>query len=238
METFLSQVSLISEFTYGIVELEPIYYELPKNEVAFLKKFLTPLERQTFKKFSVLKRKAEWLGGRLAAKQAFRKYQGRYEGNDQLNVINIFNDSNRAPYIDGYTGLNLSISHAGDYAVAVLGRFPIGVDIERVTVRPQMFSNYFLCHEEQQVIQKVADQPEKIADLLTYFWTRKEAVSKVLQKGGSLNFKTINTCQDVVIINSKIINSDIMAHSAMNDSGIQLFSGCYGQYYLSLAINT
>lgn len=233
METFLNQVSLRINFTYSIVEIKTIYDEVEKNETAFLEKFLTPLEREIVKKFVVIKRKMEWLGGRLAAKQAFGKYQESYGHHNQLDGISVLNDSSRAPYIAGYDELILSISHAGNYAVAVLAKFPIGVDIEKITARPQLFSHYFLCHEEQDIIEKMVDRPEKKADLLTYFWTRKEAVSKVVKKGSSLNFKTINTCGAIAMI-----NNDVMIYSQMNDAGIQLFSGRHGQYYLSLAMNT
>lgn len=237
MVIFINQVSLIMHFTFGIIEIGPVYHELSKNETVFLETYFTPLERQLFTKFLVEKRKTEWLGGRLAAKQAFRCYQERYGQSNRLDEINILNDSDRAPFIAGHTGLTLSISHAGDYAVAVLARFPIGVDIERITGRPRRFSDYFLCREEQERIAETAGQPEKTAELYTYFWTRKEATSKLLKKGGSLSFKAINTCRNVAQLNGGAINRETMEQLQMKNTEIRLFSQHSGQYYLSLAVN-
>ncbi len=69
-------------------------------------------------------------------------------------------------------GVFLSLSHSGDYLVAMASTQPCGVDIERHKMRP--FAELW-----QQI--KHADEPHCPADLAEFYqwWTRKEAAWKV-----------------------------------------------------------
>jgi enterobactin synthetase component D len=65
------------------------------------------------------KRKTEHLAGRIAAVHALREFS--------IKTVPGFHESGAPRWPDGLYG---SISHSGNYALAVVGRSPVGVDIE------------------------------------------------------------------------------------------------------------
>lgn len=64
--------------------------------------------------------KMEFLAGRFAAKEAFLKMKHSGLGTIPFKEIEVFTEDNGAPYIK-YQGkvYGLSISHDGDYAIAI-----------------------------------------------------------------------------------------------------------------------
>jgi phosphopantetheinyl transferase (holo-ACP synthase) len=163
----------------------------------FIRSILTDKECKIFTKFKNLKRKIEWISGRMAAKQAFAGYQKSLDRSGQLSDISVLNNRVRAPLIVGHPELHVSISHSHEKAIAAVAPFEIGIDIEKIEQRPNSLAYYFLCREELSIF---ANQQNNKDDLITRFWSRKEAISKFLQLGGKLNFKHVNTVNSRVYL--------------------------------------
>jgi phosphopantetheinyl transferase (holo-ACP synthase) len=102
--------------------------------------------------------------------------------------------------------------------VAVIAPFKIGIDVEKVESRPDALAHYFCSHEELVALE---NEPRRKDELLTFFWSRKEAISKFLQLGGKMNFKQISTVKDEMEISQQ---------------KIRLMSGMCDGYWVSIAV--
>lgn len=144
----------------------------------------TAREKEILARFRSVKRKREWVTGRIAAKEAYLNYTG--------SLCEIVVGESGEPLIvsSDNTPLFLSISHSGGIAVAIVSAVEIGFDLEEVEPRPDAFLNYFYSASEKNFLQQFE---QGYHEEVTSLWTAKEAVSKVLGKGGQLNFKTIET---------------------------------------------
>lgn len=110
---------MIKGIGIDIVEIDRIE-NLSKRLPKFIHRILTETE---IKKYDLLKgkRKAEYLAGRFAAKEAFSKAMGTGLGKElQFIDIEIVQDPLGKPFIiKPFTeGVYLSISHSREYAVA------------------------------------------------------------------------------------------------------------------------
>lgn len=136
---------------------------------------LTRQELAIFKKFSFYKRRQEWLGGRVAAKEAARNFPGT---SDHPAILP---DENGRPWIHDDDGARLpfflSISHSGDLAVAMVAGSVCGIDVQQVTASAWQVRDRFLLAGEEQVCRTaVPDLPEEARG--TLLWAAKEAVRK------------------------------------------------------------
>ncbi|MGN6530962.1 MAG: 4'-phosphopantetheinyl transferase family protein [Ginsengibacter sp.] len=86
--------------------------------------------------------------------------------------------------------LHFSISHCRDYAAAIVSENkPVGIDVELVTPKIQLVKNRFLNEHELNLSTSI-NQETLISntELLTLFWSAKEAIYKWEGRGG-LSFK-------------------------------------------------
>jgi phosphopantetheinyl transferase (holo-ACP synthase) len=218
MQNFLEIIARKFCFFYGIQNIVDINLQLNEKASAFASSVLTDVEYSIFKKLKIKKRKVEWLSGRIASKQAFVNYAESSNNSNLSSNISILNNQNRSPYVINHPELNLSISHSHEHAVAVIAPFKIGIDIEKIEPRADALVNYFFSQEERVIIE---NKPMQKDELLTFFWSRKEAVSKFLKLGGKLNFKKINT------VNNKV---------EISKERIRLISGKCDGYWLSVGV--
>jgi phosphopantetheinyl transferase len=78
---------------------------------------------------------------------------------------------------------HLSISHCGDYAAAIISeKKPVGIDVELITPKIELVKNKFL--NESEINLSTANNHQ----LLTLFWSSKEAIFKWYGKG-EVSFK-------------------------------------------------
>ncbi len=125
-----------------------------------------------------LRRQAERIAGRVAAKRAIQALTGA-----AFEDIRIRNLPSGEPVVElgGQPGPALSISHSGGLAVAVArssGR--VGVDLEQVQQRHPAFTQGWFTAGEREL---VGEDPGRI----TCAWTVKEAVLKALGTGMALS---------------------------------------------------
>ena len=64
------------------------------------------------------------------AKYALKEFM-RLEGAPDANGAEYLHDENGAAYFSGENMPYLSVSHSGDYVVAAVSRFPVGIDVQR-----------------------------------------------------------------------------------------------------------
>ena len=218
MQKFLETNAQKFGFFFGIQSIADVASLFNKKGDDFASSVLNDDEFQIFKRFKIKKRKVEWLSGRVAAKQAFACYTASLHNTNEISKTSILNNQERAPYIVNYPELHISISHSHEYAVAVIAPFKIGIDIEKIEPRPDALAQFFCSQEERAMLEK---ESMRRYEWMTFFWSRKEAVSKFLQLGGKLNFKKISTVNDEVEVSQE---------------KIRLVSGECDGYRISIAI--
>lgn len=133
--------------------------------------------------FRHIGRRAAWVSGRAAARQAVASWNRRM-GHCVADAEILRADSG-APLIAGRSDLHLSISHSGGWAIAVVADRPLGVDLETLDERSDALERTFFSESERRWVAKT-DEARRVR--CNIVWTRKEAVSKLLGRGGDLVF--------------------------------------------------
>ena len=133
-------------------------------------------------------RRTEWLFGRIAAKEAVRRYlkdffQARWSSAD----IRIWADDSGKPHALGAwndylsTRLDVAIAHTAQFVVAVAAaNARVGVDVESVQ---RDLSEEFVAGVFAPDELELAAESAKASQTLIRFWCAKEAVSKALGTG-------------------------------------------------------
>lgn len=162
---------------------------------------LNAAERRHFMSLHALKRKREWLLGRLTAKrlvQALIQQEcGDYRSFEQLTIINA---PNGAPIVSGtcFERAILSISHRAEHAfcaatvqqLAQLGNgCALGADIELIEPRDATFEDEYFTHSERQLVARV---PASLRDvMITAIWSAKESALKATHVGLSVDTRAV-----------------------------------------------
>ena len=133
-------------------------------------------------------RRTEWLFGRLAAKEAVRRFLNRFHNARWTDAdVEVFSDTNGKPSAVGKwqdmiaDHLDLAISHTADFVVAVFAaRAHVGVDVESAArdISDEFTRGAFT--PEEIALATGATNPQ--ASFIR-FWCAKEAVSKALGTG-------------------------------------------------------
>jgi phosphopantetheinyl transferase len=186
-------------FVAAVEETAEVAARLQNENGAFARAILTGEEWPLFGRLRSPKRRIEWLAGRLAARRAFLDHAAAWGGERVRLVPSVMGGANIPPYFLGEPGLNLSISHSHRYAVAVVAAREVGIDIERIEHRPRSLADYFLSEEECTLLEAGSGE-EGRDELITRLWTRKEALAKLLRRGGELTFRNLNVLSDRVPI--------------------------------------
>jgi acyl transferase domain-containing protein/phosphopantetheinyl transferase len=115
----------------------------------------------------------DWLLGRLAAKDAVRDYLQRTRGQLLHPLeIEIANESSGKPIVlEPALGIEISISHLPDEALAAASAAPVGVDLARLEPRAPEWKNLAFSAEEQRVLGASEEW-------LLRAWCAKEAAAK------------------------------------------------------------
>jgi phosphopantetheinyl transferase (holo-ACP synthase) len=164
-----------------------------RNEELWLKVLsrviLSASERRDFSEMKgSTSRRVEWLFGRVAAKEAVRRflkdfYQARWSDAD----VQIWADDSGKPHALGAwsdfltTKLDIAIAHTAQFVVAVAAaNARVGVDVESVSrdLSEEFAAGVFTPDELELAAQAVNP-----AQTIIRFWCAKEAVSKALGTG-------------------------------------------------------
>lgn len=105
------------------------------------------------------------------------------EGYGKNILLSCKRDIHNRPYLNQQ--LDFNISHSGDYVIcSITDNGRLGVDIEKMELI-EIESFFFLFRESE--IKEIDNQLENFYEL----WTQKEALSKAIGKGLSINLKDI-----------------------------------------------
>ena len=179
---------------YAVVDIDRVRRDIQNECIG--NDILTDGEKKLYTDCRILKRKADWLSGRLAAKKAVAailKYKSSHE-------VEILRSKSGAPLVAGHNEISVSISHSGSAAISVAAPFRVGIDLEVHEKRPQSFIRAILSDREQALIAH--GKPDWALREITRLWTCKEAVAKVCLCGGAVNFKSIDCCNNPVSIDT------------------------------------
>ncbi|HOI88261.1 MAG TPA: 4'-phosphopantetheinyl transferase superfamily protein [Lentimicrobium sp.] len=86
------------------------------------------------------------------------------------------------PEPGGLQGIHFNVSHSGDWVVAALSPFPVGVDVERMRKVPEGVANRFFSEKEKAWLASANNEIEK-AEIFFTLWTLKESFLKALGTG-------------------------------------------------------
>jgi len=169
-------VQLPPDISYRIVSLG----ELPRSGWEML---LSEEELERLAHFGSMQRKRQFLAGRIAARTLLA---GRLAVPPAEVPLTVATDG--AVDVDG-TPFHVSISHAGEYAVAAIALRPVGVDIERVVPRHPDLHRRFLNDAERTHLDEL-NLDRDHAYILS--WAIKEAVLKGRRTGFRCSPKRLN----------------------------------------------
>ncbi len=167
----------------------------PQKTAQLLERFFSNGEIAEFQKFTIPKRRSEWLASRLLVKQLIQKVMDIKEG-IPLQSTTLKKESSGVPYIviEGMGRVGwLSISHSQGGVLAAFSqdeRIRFGVDLEHIEPRPlDLFEDYFTDTE----ITWLSNSEERCKDLYANLvWSAKEAYLKAIEKGLQMDTRKIN----------------------------------------------
>ncbi|MGN0846601.1 MAG: 4'-phosphopantetheinyl transferase superfamily protein [Kiritimatiellia bacterium] len=170
------------------------YKLFERNEEIWLKTLshvvLNKTERGDFADLSgSTSRRTEWLFGRIAAKEAVRRFlQDNYQARWCPADVQIWRDDSGKPHPLGRwkddhltTSIDLAIAHTAQFVVAVVAsNARVGVDVEsRDRDLSEEFTRGVFTPEELELAVRAVNAPSAVIR----FWCAKEAVSKALGTG-------------------------------------------------------
>jgi phosphopantetheinyl transferase len=165
----------------SLVDLERVEYLLDNGAERLTTRILSQAEQQYFKRFSYMKRRREWLGGRLAAKAVLLFQQESGQQETAMGQLTILPDSHGRPVVDrGSLGAGtvpaISISHSNRFAVALTAPGQAcGVDLQESSPKLPGLIDRFTSAQEMKLVADV--QADELTGL-TMLWSAKEAVKK------------------------------------------------------------
>jgi len=209
-------------FTEKMIDLSQLQGQVDSDDRQSLLDLLHPEETKVFDNFKVSKRAWEWLGGRIAGKEALRHYIRNARGEDlRLNEIIIDNDEMGKP-LSNLNGVHLSISHKGSLAIAGVcddNRIDgIGVDLEMIEPREKHMWEQFFSHQEQKLaFRKARENNTEESHYFTHIWAIKEAVLKSMGIG-----LRVDTRQIEVVDISPEGKAELAFHDLESDKELNL----------------
>jgi len=190
LENYLFNICQMISVNYSIIDIRKVEYLLSNDNYQAFFNILSGDDWKEFYQFRMLKRKSEWLSGRLAAKIALFSHKAKENITVDFRDIKILKNKNKAPYFSNCNDLYLSITHSHPYAIAVVSKNKIGIDIEKLISSTSIFSLFFSDIEIKELYKHDNTLSLKLA---TMAWTQKEAISKYRGLGMKLNFREIKT---------------------------------------------
>jgi phosphopantetheinyl transferase (holo-ACP synthase) len=157
-----------------------------KEEETLRREWLHPQEQETVSALIHKKRHVEWLGGRICVKEAllaFLKSAGPLSANVSAPRLQIVTAPSGRPMLrqgavaGKMAAPHISISHSGEYAMAVAAAVPCGIDIqENRDALSRVKEKFCGAAEEKMMTRSLAALAP--SEHLTLLWAAKESVKK------------------------------------------------------------
>lgn len=162
-----------------------------QEEEALRREWLHREEQEKFSTLRHLKRRVEWLGGRICVKEALSRFfqQTRPQSTDSAasavlaaSHLRIMTAPSGRPLlhpvaVTGNTTPHLSISHSGDYAMAVAAAVPCGIDIQENRDALGRVKEKFCGAAEEKILARVLAALAPL-ERLSLLWAAKESIKK------------------------------------------------------------
>lgn len=149
--------------------------------------YLTPEEQHGLASFCYERRRLEWLGGRLAAKQAAGRLAADRRGTDagiEWHGWAVAAGDDGRPFLArvpiNSTGLvaDISITHSSGLAAGMaVSKGRCGIDLQRISTKTIKVRERFCGGAEEEILE-AAFTGTKTAARLTILWAAKEALRK------------------------------------------------------------
>ncbi len=207
--------SIFSKSTYH--NYRPMVNEIFQKD-NFIKPFLSNEEINTINNFKALKKQIEWISGRYLIKQMI---QHIFLKNLRLDQITLSYLEQGAPILTDYPDIPVSLSHSDDYTAAACcknKKQTIGVDIEKITKKPDAF--FLKTAFTQNEILHMKDDAIEIFK----HWTIKEAYLKYIKKGFNESLHKVEVINNEIRHNKKKINVDLYSTFINDDYVLSLVS--------------
>lgn len=176
-----------------LARLHPLLEQ--ETGLCFLTSLLSPAEACLWAGFTYPKRRAEWLGGRLAAKHCFSRLAlSEQTAPSFYGDYSILPDAHGRPALDrprcrGAGVPAVSISHSRGYACALVAATgACGIDIQLTTAQLATVQERFASAEELAVLRLIPAPLTRLG----LIWTAKEAVKKCQLADQPVFFGTIS----------------------------------------------
>lgn len=201
-------------------------------------------EREIWKGLRGERRRAEWLMGRTAAKDAVRRYVLTRRGAALFPAdIEITADAHGRPIPGGDAlrrlgmTLRLSLSHSDGVAIAAVGEpmRGVGVDIERIGRRRRHFEESAFTPGERNLIEGGSAHEERALRL----WCAKEAVGKALGRGmmgNPLNLEARSTESNFETVSLEVSGSLAREFPDLVGFPLTAFTGREGDLIVATAL--
>ncbi len=185
MQTKQIQQKLVSEVLEEGVVLFQDRYDTAIVRDYLAKRFLNRPEVREYESVSP-RRRRQWLNGRVAVKDAVRKYLWNKLGRYDLfpKEIGVSNDDRGQPQVAPHISagfedtLQVSIAHKDLLALAMAAEHSVGVDIEKIEPRTDEFIALAMSDEEIALLPQTGRD-----EWIARFWVAKEARAKQLGTG-------------------------------------------------------
>ncbi len=195
----------------SLVDLDLIEQSLQRDEAALLQRVLSAAEQEYFQRFKYMKRKKEWLGGRIAAKAAILALAlaSPHAADRDLRSITILPNKHGRPIVEELPAClsalgnepTISLSHSDGFAVALAREgSSCGIDLQEISPKLAGLTSHFATDAELQLLAQQAGCDEDTR--LTMLWTVKEALKKALLHDQSVIFSATELREIILVSDS------------------------------------
>ena len=193
--------------TLSLVDLDQIEQALQWDEASLLQQVLSAAEQRYFQRFKYIKRKKEWLGGRIAAKAAILTFL--HAAAQDLHGITILPNKHGRPIAEERPCLRssrnwpiISLSHSDAFAVALAREGEnCGIDLQEISTKLADLTSHFATDAELQLLALQAGYDEDTR--LTMLWAAKESLKKDLLHDQSVIFSATEL-QEIAIVSDSV----------------------------------
>ena len=174
----------ISSALIDLIELGETVKQLSLEQIS--QPWLNQAEQVILEKYQFPKRRLEWLGGRICAKEVARTRMTKNLATapPPPTELRIKNQSSGRPVLerdghapDSSTLPELSISHSGRFAAAMASETCCGIDIQEITPALERTRERFALPQELLILQHTWPTAGQLAQL-GLLWSAKEALKK------------------------------------------------------------
>jgi phosphopantetheinyl transferase len=197
-------------------------------------RWLSEEELQKHSSFKLKKRRDEWLSGRICAKLAAGQMQGfsKQQEYSRITVVNVPGGRPALKYqgVETPHNLDVSLSHSGNLAVALVATDYCGIDIQETTETLLRVKERFCSADDEHNMKSYFDVSAGATEL-NLLWTAKEAIRKTLSHLKVPDFLALKlTGIDLISKNLYIL------HFLFHDQKISTICGPYMNYSLALCV--